>query len=68
MVETQTLTSSLAGIEVPIVTITDFSHTDSEKRKKKYIVMTARVHPGESNSSYIMHGIIKFLLSQDKVA
>ena len=30
---------------------------------KKYIVLTARVHPGESNSSYIMHGLISFLTS-----
>ena len=51
-----------------MLTITDFSQSGNEERKKKYIIMTGRVHPGESNASFIMHGIIKFLLSQDKVA
>jgi hypothetical protein len=31
--------------------------------QKKYIVLTSRVHPGESNASYLMHGVIEFLLS-----
>lgn len=26
-------------------------------------MITSRVHPGESNSSYLMQGVIKFLLS-----
>lgn len=30
---------------------------------KKHVVLTARVHPGESNSSYIMHGLLSFLTS-----
>jgi murein tripeptide amidase MpaA len=28
---------------------------------KKYIIVAARVHPGESNASYIMQGFIKFI-------
>lgn len=68
MVETQSITSSLAGIEVPVLTITDFSHSKYEENRKKVIIITGRVHPGESNSSWIVHGMIKFLLSQDKVA
>ena len=28
---------------------------------KKYIVVTARVHPGESNSSFIMEGFLEFI-------
>lgn len=30
---------------------------------KKAIVISARVHPGESNSSHVMQGVIDFLLS-----
>lgn len=32
------------------------------------MIIAGRVHPGESNSSWIVHGMIKFLISQDKVA
>lgn len=31
-------------------------------------MITGRVHPGETNASWIVHGIIKFLLGKDKVA
>lgn len=31
-------------------------------KRKKIIMVTARVHPGESNSSYMMQGFIKYLL------
>ena len=53
---------------MPMLTITDFSHTKQEESRKKVIIMTGRVHPGETNASWIVHGFIKFLLSQDKVA
>ena len=62
------MTSTLAGMDVPMLTITDFGHTKHEESRKKVIVITGRVHPGESNASWIVHGIIKFLLSSDKVA
>lgn len=62
------MTHTLAGMDVPMLTVTDFSHTKAEEAKKKIIVLTGRVHPGESNASWIVHGIIKFLLSKDKVA
>lgn len=32
------------------------------------VILTARVHPGESNSSYVMQGIIDFLTSETKAA
>lgn len=32
------------------------------------IIMSARVHPGETCASYIMHGVIQFLISQNPLA
>ena len=32
------------------------------------MIISARVHPGESNASYIVEGLIDFLLSQDREA
>ena len=66
--ETSSLTVSLGGIQVPVFTITDFNHTKNEEARKKVLVITGRVHPGETNGSWIVHGIIQFVLSKDKVA
>ncbi len=30
----------------------------SEPKPKQSIIITSRVHPGESNASYLVHGII----------
>ncbi|CEL98957.1 unnamed protein product [Vitrella brassicaformis CCMP3155] len=35
---------------------------------KDAIVISSRVHPGESNSSWILHGLLRFLLSDKKEA
>lgn len=35
---------------------------------KRGIVITARVHPGEAQSSFVMEGFIEFLLSNDPEA
>ena len=51
-----------------MLTITDFSHTKDEELRKKVIVITGRVHPGESNASWVVHGLIRFLLKKDKVS
>lgn len=36
--------------------------------EKPYIIITARIHPGESVSSYVCNGIVEFLLSNDSKA
>ena len=46
---------------------------DAERRqqklsRKKVIFLSSRIHPGESNSSWIMKGILDFLLSDDDLA
>ncbi|XP_046456232.1 cytosolic carboxypeptidase 2-like isoform X2 [Daphnia pulex] len=52
------LCRSLAGNSVHVLTITSPSTEDSEKSG---IVLTARVHPGETPSSWIMDGVLDFL-------
>jgi hypothetical protein len=39
-----------------------------EKIYKKHIFITSRVHPGESQASYIVHGLIQYLLSDEPEA
>ncbi|KAG7390320.1 Cytosolic carboxypeptidase 2 [Phytophthora pseudosyringae] len=55
---------TIAGNNCDLLTITDFSQDDEKDsitRRRTAIVITARVHPGESNSSFVMHGILDFL-------
>lgn len=37
-------------------------------REKKVVIVTARIHPGETCGSYVMEGFIKFITSEDPVA
>ncbi|XP_076863755.1 cytosolic carboxypeptidase 2-like isoform X2 [Brachyhypopomus gauderio] len=59
----RTLCRSLAGNLVPVVTITDPSRGAGAPCKPA-VVLTARVHPGETNSSWVMKGLLDFLLSE----
>ncbi|CAF3345315.1 unnamed protein product [Rotaria sp. Silwood1] len=59
------LCESQAGNSCFIVTVTDESVPISQK---KFVFITARIHPGETNSSYMMRGVLEFITSDDKVA
>eukprot|EP00095_Tigriopus_kingsejongensis_P004430 maker-scaffold1899_size25246-snap-gene-0.6 protein:Tk04430 transcript:maker-scaffold1899_size25246-snap-gene-0.6-mRNA-1 annotation:"cytosolic carboxypeptidase 1" len=62
------LTHSLAHHEVPMVTITSQNDNAPPIKDRKLVVLTSRVHPGESNASYIMEGLLNFLVSDDQEA
>jgi len=36
--------------------------------ERTFVILTARVHPGESNASWVMKGIIDYLLSDETIA
>lgn len=62
--EHQELCETMAGNPVPLLTVT----AQPLKLSRPHVLLTARVHPGETNSSWIMKGIIDFLLSDKPVA
>jgi hypothetical protein len=37
-------------------------------KNRKIVLISARIHPGESNSSWVMQGIIEYLLGETKEA
>ena len=54
---------TLAGNDVFLLTITERGASAEELQQRKGVVLTARVHPGETNSSWMMQGAIEFLIS-----
>lgn len=64
------LTRTIAGNRCEYITITNKEKTFVKERsqQKKGVFISARVHPGESNSSWMMKGIIDFLISDEPEA
>ena len=67
--ERQILCTSDAGNVIDLITLTSKLANESKSpesswlplEERQYVFITARVHPGESNSSYIMEGFLHFL-------
>ena len=59
MARRETLTKTLGGNDCDILTITSYRPEDLARfpiRTRSYAFIAARVHPGETNASWIMHG------------
>lgn len=50
------------GLEIPAMVITDPKTPDSEK---KVVLMVGRIHPGESNGSIVLWGLVRYLCSKE---
>ncbi|VDK75035.1 unnamed protein product [Litomosoides sigmodontis] len=61
------LCKSLGGNTVSLLTVTA-NGTKEQLVDRQIVLLCARVHPGENNTSWIMHGIMDFLMSDDKKA
>ena len=57
---------SLSGLQLPLLHITNHKTKGFNGFNKKNIVITGRVHPGESNGSYVLRGFIEWLLGDTK--
>ena len=65
----QTLCGSLAGNKCPLLTITALDAASTRTHpisERTYICLSARVHPGETNASFVMRGMIAALLSDSE--
>lgn len=60
-----TLCKSLSGVEIPILTISDLA---TNNHNKEFIIITCRVHSGETSASWMMEGFIRFLLDFNNTA
>ncbi|CAH1259091.1 AGBL2 [Branchiostoma lanceolatum] len=55
------LCRTLAGNLVYVLTITNPSKNPEDAKVKKAVVLSARVHPGETNASWMMKGFLDYL-------
>jgi hypothetical protein len=62
------LCTTIAGNSCECITITSKTCESNDGVLKPAIVISARIHPGETNSSYIMNGVIDFLISENPEA
>ena len=51
------MTQSLTGINIPIVLV----GKQKEEANKPVVVITGRIHPGETNGSLIVSSFMKYL-------
>lgn len=65
IIKQDVLCRSLGGVEVPLLVVTDCAVPVEEKAS---VVVTARVHPGETMGSWMMEGLLRLLVSEDEVA
>ncbi|XP_077292800.1 cytosolic carboxypeptidase 1-like [Arctopsyche grandis] len=62
------LCSSLNNNEVPLLTITGQETINNPIQDREIIFLTSRVHPGESNASWVMEGTLKQLLDNSSTS
>jgi murein tripeptide amidase MpaA len=62
------LCKSLAGNDIDVLIITNFMSDAVELSLRPAIILTSRVHPGESNASWMLQGMMDYLLSDEPTA
>jgi cytosolic carboxypeptidase protein 2/3 len=64
----KTMCQSCAGNNVDMLVITTFGCEYEEVKKRKGVIISSRVHPGETGSSFMMKGIIDYLVGPSLAA
>lgn len=59
------LCESLAGLDIPILTITD---PEVENKLKKCVLVSGRIHPGESCGSFMGRGLLEYICGASEEA
>jgi murein tripeptide amidase MpaA len=51
-----------------MVIVTNFTSEQEKIAERPAVILSGRVHPGESNASWIMEGLLDFVTSDDAIA
>ena len=58
------LCKTLSGLDLPILTITEkIGSVKIRNKKKPIVIVTARIHPGETSGSFLMEGFLRYISS-----
>ena len=49
--------------DIPLIVITDFTSDKRSLAERPCVFLTSRIHPGETSSSYVIQGVIEYLLN-----
>ena len=66
-VQSSVLCQTVGKKDCPLLTMTN-KNSQKKDEDKECILLTGRIHPGESNGSYVLHGLIDFLVSSHPAA
>ena len=64
MLKKEELCRTIGGVQVPLFKISDWTSGED----KPHVILTGRVHPGETHASFLVEGLVQFLLSPDEYA
>jgi len=67
MLKRETLCKTVGGVDVDLLTIAD-KEAPIPLEERQVAVITARVHPGEANASWMMRGVMQFLVGNSEAA
>jgi hypothetical protein len=59
------LCKTLAGNDCEMVIITNFLSRPEDIAMRRAVVLSSRVHPGESNASFMIQGTLEYLTSDE---
>ena len=68
LVRRELLCHTMGGNACELLTITDFSADAAAIAARKVVLISARVHPGESNASWVMQGLLEALTADSEPA
>lgn len=58
----------LSGVEVPLLTITEDVNDEEENSRKPVLIAAGRIHPGETNGSWVVQGFIEWVCGTSEEA